>query len=220
MFVMKIAKIHRRTEPLWHVQLAILIGIVVQLFLSREFVIGPRYVLASMELLLLIAISLPGPTRPKRGHTVLRHVLGVSLLLLISVTNIASLLLVTNALLNGSINDGHVLIFSALVIYATNIIMFGLLYWELDGYDAEGRPDGVRDFLFPQQSNSSQITYQQNWQPTFFDYLYVSVTNATAFSPTDAMPLTYRAKFFMTVQAFTSLATIALVAARAVNILR
>jgi hypothetical protein len=130
------------------------------------------------------------------------------------------LVLVSNSLLHGAVTDGHLLIYSALIIYATNVIVFGLLYWELDGRSTRGAPDGVRDFLFPQQSTNEKETKQPDWQPTFFDYLYVSVTNATAFSPTDAMPLTYRAKLLMTVQAFTSLATIALVAARAVNILK
>jgi hypothetical protein len=117
------------------------------------------------------------------------------------------------------VTDGHILILSALAIYATNIIIFGLLYWELDGYNNDGMPDNKPDFLFPQMTTSGEVTKQPNWQPTFLDYLYVSTTNATAFSPTDAMPITYRTKSLMTIQALTSLATIALVAARAVNIL-
>ena len=216
----KLAKIHRKIEPVWHVQAAIVAAIVVQIFLSKEFIVGPRYALAIFEGLLLVAISLPASKRPHPSHVVLRRVLAIVLLALISLTNIASLVLVSNSLLNGSITDGHILIYSALIIYATNIIVFGLLYWELDGRTAKGAPDGIRDFLFPQMSASDTDTKQPDWQPTFFDYLYVSVTNATAFSPTDAMPLTYRAKLLMTVQGFTSLATIALVAARAVNILK
>ena len=217
---MKLAKIHRREEPIWHVQLAIVVAIFVQVFLPKEYVVGPHYALAVFEGLLLIAISLPSGRKHHPSHAVLRRLLSLLLLLLITVTNIASLILVTDSLLNGAVNDGHLLIYSALIIYATHVIVFGLLYWELDGRSTKGAPDGVRDFLFPQQSADAKETKQPGWQPTFFDYLYVSVTNATAFSPTDAMPLTYRAKLLMTVQAFTSLATIALVAARAVNILK
>jgi hypothetical protein len=217
---MKLAKIHRREEPIWHVQAAILAAIFVQVFLPKEFVVGPHYALAVFEGLLLIAISLPSGRKHHPSHAVLRRLLSLLLLVLITITNIASLALVSNALLHGAVNDGHILIYSALIIYATNVIVFGLLYWELDGRSTRGAPDGVRDFLFPQQSANSAETKQPGWTPTFFDYLYVSVTNATAFSPTDAMPLTYRAKLLMTVQAFTSLATIALVAARAVNILK
>jgi hypothetical protein len=196
------------------------VAIFVQVFLPKEYVVGPHYALAVFEGLLLIAISLPSGRKHHPSHAVLRRLLSLLLLLLITVTNIASLVLVSNSLLHGAVTDGHLLIYSALIIYATNVIVFGLLYWELDGRSTRGAPDGVRDFLFPQQSTNEKETKQPDWQPTFFDYLYVSVTNATAFSPTDAMPLTYRAKLLMTVQAFTSLATIALVAARAVNILK
>ncbi|MEI7683004.1 MAG: hypothetical protein WCJ24_01735 [Candidatus Saccharibacteria bacterium] len=217
---MKLAHIHKRIEPIWHVQLAIILAIAAQVLLSKEFVVGPRYALAAVEFVLLMAISLPGNSRQRPSHRLLRRLLALVLLSLIAITNIASLVLISDALLNGSATNGHVLIYSALVIYATNVIVFGLFYWELDNRSLEGTIDGERDFLFPQQSSSAEATHQAGWQPTFFDYLYVSVTNATAFSPTDAMPLTYRAKLLMTVQAFTSLATIALVAARAVNILK
>jgi hypothetical protein len=217
---MKLAKIHRRDEPIWHVQAAILVAIFVQVFLPGEYVVGPHYALPIFEALLLIAISLPSGRKHRPSHAVLRRLFSILLLLLITVTNIASLILVSDSLLNGTAKDGHQLIYSALIIYATNVIVFGLLYWELDGRSTKGAPDGVRDFLFPQMSSNEKETKQPNWTPTFFDYLYVSITNATAFSPTDAMPLTYRAKLLMSIQAFTSLATIALVAARAVNILR
>jgi hypothetical protein len=216
---MKLAKIHRRQEPIWHVQLAILVAIFVQVFLGKEFVVGPHYALPIIEGLLLVAVSLPGSEKPHPAKAALRRLMAILLLALITITNIASLILVSDSLLNGSVQDGHVLIYSALIIYATNIIVFGLLYWELDGYSSKGQPDGARDFLFPQMT-AGTASKQTGWEPTFFDYLYVSVTNATAFSPTDAMPLTYRAKLLMAIQAFTALATIALVAARAVNILR
>jgi len=95
-----------------------------------------------------------------------------------------------------------------MAIYLTNIIVFGLWYWELDNTRVE-----VADFLFPQMAT------KPSWRPTFFDYVYVSITNATAFSPTDTLPLTHRAKFLMTLQSVTSLAIVVLVTARAVNIL-
>ncbi len=216
---MKLAIIHRREEPIWHVQAALVAAIFLQVFLPKAYVVGPHYALAALEALLLIAISLPNGRKNHPSHAVLRRIFSLLLLAMITITNITSLFLVMKSLLNGVVNDGHLLIYSALIIYATNVIVFGLLYWELDGRSTKGTPDGVRDFLFPQMSANAAATKQPNWQPTFFDYLYVSVTNATAFSPTDAMPLTYRAKLLMGVQAFTSLATIALVAARAVNIL-
>jgi hypothetical protein len=101
----------------------------------------------------------------------------------------------------GRISNGHELILAAMNIYITNVIIFGLLYWEMDG----GGP-GQR--LAPQMAAPKLAP--KDWMPT---------TNATAFSPTDTMPLTRRMKLLMAIQATASLITIALVAARAVNIL-
>lgn len=211
------AKIHQRREPIWHIQIAIAAAIGVQLFLSPEFVVGPRYALAVFEVLLLLALSIPHRHPLSRQRLVLRRFFAVTLLAIISATNIASLALVCDALLNGQATNGHLLIYSALAIYATNIIVFGLLYWELDDRTDEGI-NTEPDFLFPQMT--MHTAESSRWLPRFFDYLYISITNASAFSPTDSLPLTQRAKLLMSVQAFTSLATVALVAARAINILR
>ena len=141
---------------------------------------------------------------------------------MVSITNIGSLVLVCDSLIRGNqALSGKQLLLSAVSIYLTNIILFGLWYWQLDGGGPGGR--GTHrppvDFLFPQMNASDKVTEQPDWRPTFFDYMYISITNGTAFSPTDAMPLTHRAKLLMSIQAVVSLATVALVAARAVNIL-
>jgi hypothetical protein len=99
------------------------------------------------------------------------------------------------------------------------VIVFGLWYWELDrgGVAARLRQNHRRpDFLFPQMSTPGS---GPRWTPDFMDYLYTSFTNATAFSPTDTMPLTAWAKLLMMVQSLASLLTVALVISRAVNIL-
>ena len=117
--------------------------------------------------------------------------------------------------------NGRELIVAALNIYLTNVIAFALWYWEMDGGGPGERQRIAKyeqDFLFPQHQHESYK--HPDWKPTFIDYLYVSATNAMAFSPTDTMPLSRRAKLLMLVQATVSLAAIALVAARAVNILR
>jgi uncharacterized membrane protein len=129
---------------------------------------------------------------------------------LISLANAVSLGLAINVLFNGGAVNGHELLISSLAIYLTNVIVFGIWYWELDN-----TRDDVPDFSFPQFNDPSK----KQWRPTFFDYLYVSITNATAFSPTDTLPLTHRAKLLMTLQSVTALVTVVLVAARAVNIL-
>jgi hypothetical protein len=100
------------------------------------------------------------------------------------------------------------------------VIVFGLWYWELDRGGPSARHDPHHrepDFLFPQMATPGSA--RPDWAPGFLDYLYVSFTNATAFSPTDTMPLTPLAKSLMAVQSAASLLTVALVAARAVNIL-
>ena len=102
------------------------------------------------------------------------------------------------------------------------MIVFGLWYWEFDrgGPVARARADKpYPDFLFPQMSSPAELT-PPDWEPEFVDYLYMSFTNATAFSPTDVMPLSRWAKLTMLAQSLVSIVTVALVVARAVNILK
>lgn len=213
---------HEKAEPIWHIQSAIIVAIALQVLLGENLTVGPKYVLAGLEIFLLAVITI---TRhdlflAKTGR--LRRLAGLTLTALVSIGNITSLILVITHLLNSPRRlDGHTLIFSAIAIFLTNIIVFGLWYWQLDGGGPGGRGTHKPpvDFLFPQMTAPAAVTEQPNWHPTFFDYLYVSITNATAFSPTDTLPLSHRAKFLMSLQGIASLLTIALVAARAINIL-
>lgn len=214
---MKLASLHHldKKEPIWHVQAAVLAAIVLQLLLSSKLVVGPRYLIVGLEVLLLLALAVFGPFK-KQLSSYVRRTMAVALIAVITLSNVASLVLVIDSLFTKGDVTGRQLIISGLAIYLTNIIIFGLWYWELDSNGVQGQSADVLpvDFLFPQMSMD-----KVRWNPTFFDYLYVSVTNATAFSPTDTLPLTHRAKLLMTLQSITSLLTIALVAARAVNIL-
>jgi hypothetical protein len=119
------------------------------------------------------------------------------------------------------VSNGRLLIVSGAGVWLTNVIVFGLWYWEMDrGGPLKRRSEDhpAPDFLFPQMTNPGAA--RGRWSPVFLDYLYVSLTNAAAFSPTDTMPLTTRAKALMGAEGLASLATIGIVAARAVNILR
>ncbi len=208
-------------QSLWHVELAVIAAIILQLLLTNKLSIGPKYLLAVMELSLLVGLRLTAPATHDRASRN-RRLIGLALTALVSVANISSLILVCHALINGTGNlGGKQLLVSAVSIYFTNIILFGLLYWQLDGGGPGGRGTHrpPMDFLFPQTYTPVHITHEPDWQPTFFDYVYVSVTNATAFSPTDTLPLTHRAKLLMAIQSVVALSTVALVAARAVNIL-
>lgn len=123
-------------------------------------------------------------------------------------------------LLNGSKVNGRTLIFSAAEIWFTSVIIVGLWLWEIDRGGPIDRSAGKcvdPDLLFAQMSDPSLTS--KPWTPTLIDYLYVSLTNSTAFSPTDTLPLRTRTKLLMAVQSIASLATIAVLGARAVNIL-
>ena len=114
--------------------------------------------------------------------------------------------------------NGFGLLYTGLLLYGCNILMFALWYWEIDGGGPERRQqpaDQLSDFLFPQQMGG----LDENWAPHFFDYLYVAFTGSTAFSPTDTMPLSHRAKFLMMVEAILALLLLSFVVSRAINII-
>lgn len=210
---------NRQHEPVWHLQLAMLIAIFLQLLLPDRYVFGSRYLLIGTEILLLVAMSFTTP-KERIFKSLSRRINVFLLIILTSVANGYGLVQVTRHLLQSGQVNGRELILTAVNIYITNIIIFGLWYWEMDGGGPGQRLLAAKheqDFLFPQ--NQHEDYKHPHWQPTFIDYLYVSSTNAMAFSPTDTMPLSRRAKILMLAQATLSLISIALVAARAVNIL-
>lgn len=199
---------------------AILAAVALQLLLPDEFHLSPRWLLPAAELLLLGLVVVLDPARHTRWTRQVRY---ASLLLAAFVTadNAVSAALLDYDLVNGKTgHDPVTLLASAAGIYLTNIIAFGLWYWEFDRGGPVARAAATRshpDFLFPQMA-TPEIAHS-DWEPTFIDYLNVSFTNATAFSPTDTMPLSRWAKTLMAVQSAVALSTLALVIARAVNIL-
>jgi len=211
---------HYDREPVWHVQIAMVLAILLQLLLPDKYVFLSRFLLVAIEILLLVAMSFTTPKQPIFKSLSRR----VNVFLLIGLTSLAnsySLIQVAHRLLEtGHVNNGRELIITALNIYLTNIIIFGLWYWEMDGGGPGERRQTMshaKDFLFPQDQNP---TFKHpGWQPTFTDYLYLSATNGMAFSPTDTLPMSRRSKMLMLGQATISLVAVALVAARAVNIL-
>lgn len=212
---------NRQHEPVWHVQVTMLLAIFLQLLLPDRYMFGSRYLLIGIEALLLVAMSFTTP-KERIFKSLGRRINVFMLIILTSVANGYALVEVARRLLQtGQVNNGRELIMTAVNIYLTNIIIFALWYWEMDGGGPGQRllaPKHERDFMFPQNQNEDYK--HPHWQPTFIDYLYVSSTNGMAFSPTDTMPLSRRAKILMLTQATLSLVSIALVAARAVNILK
>lgn len=206
---------------MWPVHAAVLFAIMLQLLLPARVTAGPTWLLPAVEgsLLVVLVIILPGQVAAEDHR---RRIASMILTGLVSATNIISLALLIHQLLQkGSTGGGGPqLITAGALIWLTNVLLFGLWYWEADrggpGTRAAGH-DGPPDFLFPQMGDDS--IQPQDWRPQFIDYLYVSLTNATAFSPTDTMPLSPTAKSMMGLQSLVSLVTIGLVIARAVNLL-
>jgi len=220
---MKLAHLHLRShkiEPIWHVHVALLVVISLQFVLANNLTVGPKYIITAFEFTLLAILALIHP-HDRVPVLKFRHTVATTLIVFISMANITSLVLVLHSLFGGNLVTGRALLLSGVAIYFSNIIVFGLWYWELDSDGVQGQSPGIApiDFLFPQMTPGEHVIKPGMWAPTFFDYLYVSVTNATAFSPTDSLPLTHRAKLLMAVQSLVSLLTIALVLARAINIL-
>jgi len=201
-----------------HAQIALVIAIALQFLLDKSLVVGPKYLIAGLELLLVFGIGLTEPHHETRISKARRSV-SLALIALISFANATSMALVARDLINGSSVAGKTLLASAGAIFITNIIIFSLWYWELDSPGLTGlrKHDADPRFDFPQME--SQLPENKGWEPTYSDYLYLSITNASAFSPTDTMPLRHSAKALMSLQALVSLVAVVLVTARAVNIL-
>jgi uncharacterized membrane protein len=154
----------------------------------------------------------------RRGH---RRNVAFILLGLISLDNVAALIALLAALINGDESSGGQLLFKGMTVWATNVIAYGLWYWGIDrgGPVRRGEPNPpLPDFQFPQLENPQLA--EPGWHPHLLDYVYISFTNSIAFSPTDAMPLTRRAKLLMLSESAISAVSVLLVTARAVNIFK
>ena len=208
-----------RPEAFWPVQLTVIGAIGLQLLLPPRLTVGPTWLLPSLEGALLIGLSFASPRELEHEHPVRRGV-ALGMTALVSFANIWSLYQLIHFLLHHTVNGGRQLIIAGMLIWLTNFFIFALWYWELDrggpGKRAAGH-DEPPDFLFPQMTDDTIEPI--DWRPQFIDYAYVSLTNATAFSPTDTMPLTPMAKTIMGIQSLVSLVTLGLVVSRAVNIL-
>ncbi len=168
-------------------------------------------------LFLALAWSRPHQALVQRG---MRRKVALTLFVVISVTNALALAALIGSLLSGHEKSGAQLLLKAVTIWGTNVIIFGLWYWAVDrgGPVRRVQPDPPpHDFQFPQDENPQLA--EPDWRAHLVDYIYVSFTNSIAFSPTDAMPLTRRAKLLMLIESGVSAMTILLCAARAVNIL-
>jgi uncharacterized membrane protein len=212
-------------ESRWPVLLALMSAIALQRAIPERYTLVPRWPLVAMELLLLVILLTLNPLKLDKP-TNLGKVTTYVLLAAITFDNTASAIVLDFHIITGRVsNDAAVLLGSGAAVFVTNIIAFGIWYWEIDlggpfaraGVTERAPKRLYPDFMFPQM-DARQLA-PDDWEPRFLDYLYLSLTNVMAFSPTDTMPLTRRAKAMMAIQSLVAVSTIALVFARAVNVL-
>ncbi len=182
---------------------------------------GPKWVLPALELALLAPVALANPVGLSRDSAFLRRA-ALALAAVLSLANAAHLVALISVLLAGSRSDPRLLVQAAVLIWVTNVAAAALALWETDAGGplardpAHPRPSRRPDLLFPQMTGAPGWD-AASWCPTFADYLFVAFTAATAFSPTDTLPLSVRAKVLIALTASVSLVTIAGITARAVN---
>jgi uncharacterized membrane protein len=208
-------------EPRWPAFIGALAAGGLYAALPEELTLGPRWLFPS----LVLAVLIPSVVSYHTGRHRLNAILGITVDALLTVGLIISVILLIGALPTGKETPQELLL-SAASLWITNILVFALWYWRLDAggpYQRDkvpGHTDGA--FLFPQMTMTKERlreTGQQNWSPNFIDYLFLAFNTSTAFSPTDVAALARWAKLLMMLQSLLSLLIIALLAARAVNML-
>jgi uncharacterized membrane protein len=207
-------------EHRWPVLVAIIASLALYLLLPTRVQLVPNWVLPTLGVLLVVPLVILNPLRLAKERPWSRW-LGIAFSILLTVVNQITVVLTILQLLDGKARGADVLL-TTLQVWVTNVIAFALVYWEMDrGGPVARRTAGLHDlaamdFRFPQEDGAPG---NKRWKPGFVDYFYFSLTNMMAFSPTDVMPMTARAKLIMGYQALTGFVLLALVISRAVNIL-
>ena len=206
-------------ESRWPAVTAVLAASALQMALPGWLSLRPHWLLPALEVGLLCALVISAPGRLERRSAALRAG-GLALAGLLSLANASSAALLVGELARGSrAESAGALLLAGGSLWAANVLIFALWYWELDRGGPADRCHAVRmypDFLFPQMQQPDLAP--PDWKPFFTDYLYLSFTNAISFAASDVTPLTRWAKIMMMLQSAVSVAAIVLVVARAVNI--
>lgn len=208
----------------WWALFAVLLAVALYVLLPPRYTVGPIWIAPVLVLVVL------GPLlfmRFRRADARKQRTASIVLIAIVNFFNAASVVLLVYDILRGARTSGTELVTAGSQIWLTNILVFALWYWELDGGGPFARsgysaardvPDA--DFLFPQMSlEGAMPAIPADWKAHFADYLYLAFCTATAFSPADVMPVSPMAKMLMLLEAGISLVTLALVLARAVNVL-
>jgi hypothetical protein len=219
-------------EPRLPAAIAVLVAVALYAALPNKLLLGPRFVVPALEVVLFIPLVAANPRRMSRENRLLRR-LAIGLVLLIAASNSAALILLVHELVSGQTKQGGTLLLAAAQVWLTNVLVFALAYWELDRGGPVSRTQVARprlpaaDFRFPQDEDHDAIievarrsSAKLGWAPGFVDYFYMSVTNSSAFSPTDTMPLSPRAKLLMATESVSALMLSVLVIAHGVSLLQ
>jgi len=209
-------------EPRWPPALALVVfmalNVGLRVWLPSGGAVHARWLLPTVEGLLLVALLAADPQSDARRARLL-HRLAVTIVVVLVIAALWSTVLLVYDLIKGIgvTEDPTELLASGALVWVGNNLSFALLYWLIDsgGPIARSRQPAPVDFAFTQ--HMSPELAPPGWRPVFLDYLHLGFTNATAFSPTDVMPLTHRAKYVMLVQSTVALALFGLIVARAVN---
>ncbi|MFT4029975.1 MAG: DUF1345 domain-containing protein [Protaetiibacter sp.] len=222
-----------RTQPehRWPVVAAIIVALALYLLLPGVFIPVLRYSIAGLCALALIPLIVLNPVRFTR-ETRLSRVLSIVLAVVLLGANQLALVQLGYQLLVAHSADAPGILLAAVQVWVCTVIAYAIIYWELDRGGPVTRRRDARtelppaDFRFPQDEDHEAVdevavrsSGRSGWTPQFFDYLYFSVTDAMAFSPTDVMPLSIRAKALMLVESISGFVILALVIARAVNVM-
>jgi hypothetical protein len=206
-----------RWPPAIAVGLFMAVNVVVRVWLERDGLIEVPWLMPALEALLVVLLLTADPTSAREHRRLRRLAVALVALLVVAALWATSLLVADLIAGRGVSNEPSRLLAAGATVWLGNNLVFALLYWLMDGGGPDGRSTRTvpRDFAFTQHVNPEMAP--PGWRPVFLDYLHLGFTNATAFSPTDVMPLTHRAKYTMLVQSTVALALLGLVVARAVN---
>lgn len=223
-------------EPRWHAAIAVAVILALYVTLPSSLLLGPVFLGPLLVLALLLPLLILAPSRHQ--ETRWQRVASIALIAIANLFNVASVVLLIYYTMfapahgaltrpGGELGGGHLLIAGA-QIWISNLLVYAMWYWEIDGGGPEPRAHATSameflhaDFLFPQMLVGDEriACIEKRWKPLFADYLFVAFTNALAFSPADTFPITRPAKMLMLCEALTSFVTIAVVLARAVGII-
>jgi uncharacterized membrane protein len=216
----RLARLQRDGESFLGAASAIFLAILLQYSLPNRVSHYQRWIFPTVAALLLVVLVVGHRGRIARQSGALRGLTLLTVVIMSVANGVAAIRLVRDLVEGEGIRTPSTLLLAGAAIWLTNVIVFALVYWMFDRGGAAARflvKGTPPDLLFPQQATEPAA---ELWEPVFFDYFYTSFTNATAFSPTDVMPLSRWAKFAMMIESSVSLVLAILVVARAVNILR